>query len=251
MIPALKWVMRSSFLTSGLITALVLLPPSILAQSEPVATRPVHTPPPIDTVSGDTVVILADQPRRPNCWRAQPRPACAAFFVTDIGIEVPLRSTRTADPAAGHRKVDFPTRVVWTFGFMGTRGRHSTGPAISITTEEVQNTFAPNIYEWRYRNWLAGSPAIDVGLGYKVNEVWEQGVGLVGARGITAMLGYTPTRYIGLSARGDFVRSPSRNHRAVLVGVQSTRLSELMIKHLFIGVIRALLASIGIELEEE
>lgn len=233
-----------------LITAICPLAARGLAQSEPVAVRPVHTPPPLDTTT-----IVPEEQQRPNCWRAQSRPPCNGFFLTDLGIELPLRSTHHVDPAdpaaRGGRHADFQTRLVWTFGFMATKGRHSHGGAVSITSEETRSPGIPNVIEWRYRNWLGASAAVDVGVGYKANEVWAPGVGLVGARGVTAMLAYTPMRYVGVSVRADLVRARGRDHRALLVGLQSTRLSEVMIKHTFLLIIRTMLGAIGVEVEEE
>jgi len=240
--------MRRLLAVCWLIAAICPWPTQGFAQSEPVAVRPAHTPPSIDT----TTIVPEAPPPRPNCWRAQSRPPCNGFFLTDLGIEVPLRSTRSADPAAsGGEHIAFRTRLVWTFGFMATKGRHSHGGAVSITSEETRSPGMPNVIEWRYRNWLGASAAVDVGVGYKANEVWEPGVGLVGARGVTAMLAYTPMRYVGVSVRADLVRARGRDHRALLVGVQSTRLSEVMIKHTFLLILRTMLGAIGVELEEE
>jgi hypothetical protein len=223
-----------------------LMPAS--AQEEPVAVRPIFTPPPPDTIA-DTLATVPAADRRipPTCWRAKPRPPCNGFFLTDFGVEVPLRSTRHVDPANGRPRADFSERLIWTFGFMGTKGRHSFGPAISVTSEEFLGV---NIIEGRYRNWLGRSAAIDAAVGFKANDVRHAGGDRVRARGVTAMLGFTPNRYIGVSVRGDLVRARERNHRAILVGATSTRFSEIAMKNVVLWTLRTMLGAIGVELED-
>ena len=135
---------------------------------------------------------------------------------------------------------------------MATIGRrHSTGLAVAITSEETNHFGSLNVVEWRYRNWVNSVSALDIGVGYKANGVRPPGTGLVDARGVTAMLGYTPTRWIGISARGDWVRARGQTHHGILLGLQSTRVSEHIFRVLAIGAVRALLAEIGIELEDD
>jgi hypothetical protein len=186
-------------------------------------------------------------------------PPCPGFFLTEFGIDHPLFSTRRNDrsPVGLSRwrsgiQPDFNTRVTWTFGFMGTRGSDSHGATFSLVGEtESMTSRVPFTLEYRYRRWLRGSSAFDASAGYRTADVWKDGTGLVSARGITAMAGYTFNPYIGVSVRGDLLRSSGRTRRAIALGARSTRLSEVFIKYTAIAVARAALAAIGIELSED
>jgi hypothetical protein len=240
--------MRIALLYACLI-GLPIAPSALDAQEEPVAVRPTYVRPPVDSAfAAETGVELPSSPARaPSCWRARWKP-CPGFFLTEFGVEQPLASTKHVD-TSGARRTDFAVRAVWTFGFLGTKGRHSNGVVLSLRTESAETV--PFALEWRYRNWLSQRASIDAGLGYQTNQVWEPGVGLVNGRGVTAMIGFTPSTYVGFSLRTDVIRARHRDHRALMIGVQSTRLSEVFIKYAAIGVARALLAKIGIELETE
>lgn len=222
------------------------------AQPEPVAVRPTHVPPALDSTAADSAA--ADSvPPPPSCWRARPRPPCDGFFLTDFAFEMPLASTRRADApnVAEGRRPDIPMRAVWTFGFMGTKGRHSHGGAVSLTSEEIGRASLPFTAEWRYRNWLGTSAAVDAAIGYKSAPMWKNGTGLVPARGMTMMVGFTPNRWVGVSARVDLMRVDGRTPRAVLLGIQSTRVSEEFIRLVAVEMLRAALAKIGFELDED
>ena len=185
-------------------------------------------------------------PSGPGCWRAQPTPRCPGFFLTDIGIETPLYSTRTG--GAGRLRGSVPMRLVWSVGFMGTSGRHSHGGAFALTSDD--NVRAGTVIEYRYRNWLGGNGAFDAGLGYRGTSV-RQGDEWVQARGVTLLAGYTPNRWIGVTLRGDVLRARGRSHNALMIGAASTRASEFMFRVVFHGAMSALLGAIGIEWEGE
>ena len=218
------------------------------AQSpEPVAVKPVYTPPVVPDSTPTEPVEAA--PQRPGCWRAQPRPQCTGFFLTEFGVEAPLYSSRSLQ--AGRMRRDFPLRLVWSFGFMGTTGRHSHGGAVALTSDWMPDDGVPFIVEYRYRNWLDASAAMDASVGFKRSGVHHAPDASVTANGVTAMVGYTPNRWIGLSLRGDVVRARGRNHHAIMAGVQSTRASEFIVRGFFVAAVRALLGAIGLEVEEE
>jgi len=228
---------------------LVLAAPSAAAQSEPVATRPTSPPVPVlDTTQ--IVVTQQGAPQRLNCWRA--RKPCPLFFLTDLGIEFPVAQSRHPDALApGGRGRDFADiRPVWTIGFLGTKGRHSHGPTASLVGEDVP-TGLPFMLEYRYRNWLGESAALDLSLGYKRNGFYESGLGLTEGKGLTTMIAWTPNRWIGLSARGDFMRAANRDRRALLLGVQSTRVSEEFFKLVLVTAIQALLEKIGVDTSDD
>jgi hypothetical protein len=216
------------------------------AQTEPVAERPTYTRPVMDSVEAP----VDSAPRQgPNCWRAKSGEQCIAFFVTDIGLEYPLYTTRRTQPVKSLGDLDFDLRMVWTLGVMRNIGRHATGPAVSITSEPPIGRL-PWMLEWRYRNWLNSNSAVDVGVGYKTNSVWQNGEELKG-RGVTAMVAWTPNRWIGVSARTDIVGARGRTHRAIMIGAQSTRASEFILRTLPGAIMRELLARIGVEWENE
>jgi hypothetical protein len=221
-----------------------------LAAQEPVAQRPRHIPP-----ATDTLVQVEDSAApaapRPNCWRASPRPPCDGFFLTEIGVDFPVFATRRDDPAELRRR-DFGARFVWGFGVMGTRGRHSHGGVFSFGGEGgLDDDFIPHSLEYRYRNWLGQSAAVDAGIGYRSTQMWKNGAGLIPAKGVTAMVAFTPSRWIAVSARGELVRAAGRERRALLVGVQSTRGSEFALRLTAVLLWRAALQAIGVDPEEE
>lgn len=232
-----------------LLPALVnlLAPLALQGQSEPVAVRPEHVPPPVDSTADSSRT-----PPPPSCWRARPRPPCEGFFLTDFGLEVPVASTRRTDAPGvrGGQGPDFGIRGVWTFGFMGTAGRHSHGATLSFLLDEMIGESLSYTLEWRYRNWLSRSAAVDAAIGYKRAPMWQNGAGLVPARGMTMLVALTPNRWIGVSARMDLMRVDGRTPRALLLGVQSTRVSEGAIKFVAVEMLRAALARIGVELED-
>lgn len=210
------------------------------------AVKPTYVPPVLE----DSIALPDEQAPQPasgpGCWRAQPMPRCPGFFLTDIGIETPLYSTRTGDAARLRGSV--PMRLMWSVGFMGTSGRHSHGGAFALTSDD--NVRAGTVIEYRYRNWLGGNSAFDAGLGYRGTSV-RQGDEWVQARGATLLAGYTPNRWIGVTLRGDVLRARKRSHNALMIGAASTRASEFMFRAVFIEIVRALFAKIGIELEDE
>jgi hypothetical protein len=173
-------------------------------------------------------------------------PRCPGFFLTDIGIETPMFSTRTRD--GGRYRGAFPMRLMWSIGMMETSGRHSHGGALAVTSDETVN--AGMVIEYRYRNWLGGDGAFDAGMGYRRGSVRDSSE-MVRARGVTLLAGYTPNRWIGVTVRGDLLRAQGRSHNALMIGVTSTRASEFMFRAVFIEIVRALFAKIGVELEEE
>lgn len=237
--------------------AAVLVPVGPLeAQDEPIAVRPRHVRPQVDSLADSSATrdSAGAVPARPNCWRPQPRPACPGFFLTEIGMETPLLATRArgrrvADGTTGSAK-DPVFRVVWTFGFMGTSGANSHGATLSLTPDDQFSDPVPMTFEYRYRRWLGPSRALDGALGYRKVGVWKDGVGYQMGRGVTAMAGYTFNPYVGLSLRGDLIREAGRQRRVLHVGVRSNRLSETTIKLTAIALVRAAFAAIGVEWDD-
>ena len=235
------------------VLALVGAVSSAAAQSEPVATRPTHTKPVIDTTGvvrdstpvADSAATPARQPG-PGCWRAQPLPRCEGFIVTDIGFEFPAYTTRRAVPTMPGTTTDFGTRLVWSFGFMNNVRGDAMGPVFSLAPE-LERAGVPWMLEWRYRRWQSATRAIDFGLGYKSNQVRVEGERELRGRGATAMVGWTPSRWIGVNARFELIAAGGNVHRALLVGVTSTRSSEFLTRALVVEIWRAMLAKIGIE----
>lgn len=209
------------------------------------AVKPTYVPPVMEDSIAPSEEQQPQPPSGPGCWRAQPMPRCPGFFLTDIGVETPMFSRSRA---SGRHRSAFPMRLMWSVGLMGTSGRHSHGGAIAVTSDETANTGM--VIEYRYRNWLGGDGAFDAGLGYRRGSV-HLASETVQARGVTLLAGYTPNRWIGVTLRGDLMRAHGRSHNALMIGVTSTRASEFMFRAVFIELVRALFAKIGIELEEE
>ena len=241
---------------AGAVAALLVSVATLRAQDEPIAVKPRHVRPQVDSVA-DSSAMRDSAPTgavQPNCWRPQPRPACNGFFLTEFGMETPLLSTtvrgrRAADGTAGPGK-DAAFRVVWTFGFMGTSGANSHGATLSLTPDDQFSDPLPVTFEYRYRRWLGRSSALDGALGYRKVGVWKDGVGYQMGRGVTAMAGYTFNPYVGLSLRGDLIREAGRQRRVLHVGVRSNRLSETVIKLTAIALVRAAFAAIGVEWDD-
>lgn len=236
--------MRTTYLTFLLVVAGEMAG----AQSEPVATRPWYVRPPMDSVSADSATTTDTQPARrgPGCYRAQSLPRCLGFLVTDFGFEHPVYTTRHT-PAPIYSGRDFEQRVTFSLGAMRNFGRHAMGPVAAITSESGPAW----MLEWRYRNWLTATQAVDVGLGYKTNSVWQNDDVERRGRGVTAMIAWTPSRWIGVSARMELIRARDETHRGLLLGAQSTRVSEFILREMPGAIMRALLARIGIEVENE
>lgn len=242
----------SAFLVCALVSG---MPASVLAQSEPAAIKPIYQRPVMDSVVDSIAVPAAEAAPASSCWRAQPPPVCPGFFLTELGMEIPVLSTQVADRSAGGGTrgpgSDIRARAVWTFGFMGTKGMSSHGGTVSITSEDTPDSRIPFALEYRYRRWLRGISALDLGLGYRAMSVWKDGTGFRDGRGVTAMTGYTFNAYVGVSLRGDLVRGAGRTRGGLQVGVRSTRLSEVVLKLTAIAAVRAALAAIGMEDDEE
>jgi hypothetical protein len=249
-IPYVVWAIALAFATAE-------------AQTEPVAARPTaHVDSTrlaslLDTTTRRDTTAAADSAsharvRRPStgCWRAQPQPRCLGFLVTDFGLEFPMYSTRRQAQLPNRGEDDFGPRIVWSLGLMRNVGGDATGPVFSLIGETAA-TGLSRMAEWRYRRWLGATSAVDVGIGYKTTYVWQPGAGDVRASGMTAMAGWTPNRWIGVSARMDVVGANGQTHRAIMLGVQSTRGSELLTKLVVVEIWRALLARIGVEWESE
>ena len=214
------------------------------AQSEPVATRPTQVKPPVidsgfvarqDSIDA-AEAAAARQP--PSCWRA--RSFCPAFFITDLGVETALLSTRTP-------MRDFEFRAVWTIGVMGGKGRHAHGAAFSLNGESAGEV--PWMLEYRYRNWR-GESALDAGIGFKRGNIGPWKI-VRRMQGPTAFVGYTPNRWIGIDVRADVLRSSVRWHRDLAIGAKSTMVSEFIFRELPGAIFRAILERMGIETSDE
>jgi hypothetical protein len=233
----------SAMMSAGAIAALS----AVLVAQEPVAPRPVHTRPPIDSVSpaADSAHLdsIAQATRHTRCWRARPMPDCRMVFLTDIGFEFPLYTTATTSPDPHYSK-SFPFRAAWSIGLMRNGDRHSHGVSLGFATESSRKF--PQIVEYRYRSWLGRGSALDASIGWKRNSVWQDG-GHANAQGMTFLLGYTPSRWVGANVRYDLVNAGGRTHRGVMLGIQSTRVSEYTFKFLALAIVDGLLAKIGIE----
>src|SRR5690242_8647332 len=75
------------------------------------------------------------------CWRGKPAPKCTSFWITELGVDASLASTRTTlteDFGAGnvYRRTqrDFDSRVTWTVGPMfNTSPRRAIGGTLSLS----------------------------------------------------------------------------------------------------------------------
>ena len=231
------------------------------AQTEPVAIRPssrvdsarlaslLDTTTRRDSTASDTA-SRASAPPKPGCYRAQPKPSCLGFLVTDVGMEMPLYTTRRDVAIPNRGNAEFQGRIVWSLGLMRNTGNGATGPVVSLVGEFAASGIS-RMAEWRYRRWLGATNAVDVGVGYKTTHVTRADASDVPVRGFTAMAGWTPNRWVGVSGRVDIVGGDGQTHRAVMLGIQSTRGSEFLARLVMVEMWRALLAKIGLESESD
>ena len=165
-------------------------------------------------------------------------------FLTDFGIEAPLHTTRSNDPNARYYKRAFDVRGSWSVGLMRNGERHSHGVSLALTTEA--GTRFPMIAEYRYRQWRR-HVAIDAGIGLKQQDVWIDNVGLIRGRGFTTLLGASPNRWVGANLRYEQMTVRGKRFTGIMLGVQSTRVSEYIFQGLALAIVDGLLARIGLE----
>ena len=228
--------------------ALSVVMSAVLFSQEPAANKPVHTRPPIDsldTLSTATLDSLDQARRNIRCWRARPMPECRMVFLTDIGVDFPLHTTRTTNPR--YRNA-FPARLNWSIGLMRNGDRHSHGLSFGVTGETAGEF--PGIVEYRYRYWLGPNSALDAGFGWKRHDVGQDD-DLVQGNGMTFLAGFTPSRWFGANVRYEFLHAAGTTHRGLMLGVQSTRVSEYTFQFLGIAIRDWLLGLIGFEWEGE
>jgi len=215
----------------------VLLVPVTLGAQEPVAVKPTQAP--LDSILADSSAWVRDTtPPQPNCWRPQRRPPCDSYFLTEIGLEGPIRSRQ------------FGERVTWTFGVMGTHGNSSHGGAFTLYAEPQLDMSIPFSLEWRYRRWLSNSASANAALGYMRTRL-IRGAETVPGQGVTAMIGLTANQWIGLTLRGELIRGGGHTARGFMLGATSTRVSEFFIREMALGALRALLGKIGLDLGDD
>jgi hypothetical protein len=244
---AVKSVVANAVTNAAWNTAVIVFMSAVSGAQEPVAPRPTHTRPPLDSLeplNTEAVDSAYRRQRNARCWRARPMPDCRMVFLTDFGIDFPISTTRAADPGARFYARDFDVRMAWSIGLMRNGRRHSHGVSFALTSEPARAI--PMIAEYRYRQWR-GPMTFDAALGLKRHEVWIDKTGLVEGRGLTTMLGASPSRWIGLSLRYERMRVRGTTRRGVLVGLQSTRASEHVFRIIALGIVDALLGSIGFE----
>ena len=227
--------------------------PAVLLSQEPVAQKPVGAVPvdsvgPMSPADSAHLDSLAQQARHVRCWRARPMPDCRMVFLTDFGLDGPLHTTTSRDPAARYYNRAFDLRMNWSIGLMRNGDRHSHGVSLAVTSE-AGLTF-PMIAEYRYRRWL-NQFALDAGVGLKRHDVWIDNVGLTRGNGLTTLLGISPSRWIGASLRYETMKVRGQRFTGVMLGVQSTRVSEYTFRFLGIALRDWLLGLIGFEWEGE
>ncbi|HMC55118.1 MAG TPA: hypothetical protein VKH19_08120 [Gemmatimonadaceae bacterium] len=231
--------------------SLLLTAGDVHAQVEPSAIRP--RLPAKDSLFDSTFVVqqARDSTTRANaeqnhCWRPHRAPTCPGFFLTELAVEVPIGSTRRDDS-----RRDFEIRPVWSFGFMGSKGRNSFGGTSSLTGDPADDSYIPYTLEARYRRWLGNRWSADLSAGFKHSAIWRNGMGLVGGHGMTAMLSVVANPYVGVALRTDIMRGGGRTARSLMGGVTSTRASEFLLKTVALGALRATLGAIGIHVDED
>lgn len=233
----------ASFAVSIAISSVVAVAQEPVAQ-KPVGAIPIDSITPEDSARVDSVL---QRHRDTRCWRARPMPECRMVFLTDIGLEFPLYATPTTSRKPYQSK-SFPPRLNWSIGLMRNGDRHSHGIALSVTSENTSQM--PHLVEYRYRRWLSRNSAVDAGFGWKRNSI-HHSAGELPSDGMTFFAGFTPSRWFGATIRYDHINALGRPHRGIMLGAQSTRVSEYTFQLMAIALRDWLLGLIGFEWESE
>lgn len=225
-----------------------IVEPAALRPRAPVGVAP-------DTSSRDTSAKVRQQGsvrvrRAPNCFRAQPAPLCRVFMLSEFAFESPFASTRRTDPLGVDTR-DFRNRALWSMGAMRNVGRDSYGGVAAVAYEEATPGYMPWTIEARYKRWLTPRFTVDAGVGYKHRQVWsETAQALVPARGVTAMAGVMPTRYVGVSVRADVLSGGGRTAHGVSLGVRSQWLAEQFVRFTALAATRRVFAIPDLEVND-
>ena len=144
----------------------------------------------VAVVLGSAVAPLAAQHRL--CLRAQPKPDCAAFLLTNAGSYVMLgRSSGGATPFRG----------VLDYGFMvNVNTRDAIGASVFASLDRDGFAAGPAI---RYRRWLTPSASLEVAVGKSVagNPSLQTGA-------VFGLVKWSPNHWFALAARPEIVRQP-------------------------------------------
>ncbi|CAA9321404.1 MAG: hypothetical protein AVDCRST_MAG11-2019, partial [uncultured Gemmatimonadaceae bacterium] len=159
----------------------------------------------------------AAAPRR-SCFRPRPRAACRGFSVVEAGVYPRLAGTEAPRPWGARPQLG--NHASWELGYMvNTRAGTALGGSAVLGVSGAGARWGAKA---RYRRWLPGEFAADLGAGPVVADVavpvtasaaanpvlWARGVGA------TADVGVSWRGTVGLGLRAEAVRARGGTARA-------------------------------------
>lgn len=147
------------------------------------------------------------------CWTARPLESCRTFFVAEAGAYTALASTRyTRRGFDGQvtRSMHLTGHAGWEVGVMrNVSSRDAVGAAVLAGADANGERIA---LKGRYRRWMRGNSAMDVGAGLMFARRAEPyadpqtpGNLHVPVAGITGDVALGLTDWVGVSVRGDLL----------------------------------------------
>jgi hypothetical protein len=130
------------------------------------------------------------------CFRAQPKPACSAFLLTNFGSYFVL-----GQPNTGPLNGLGPLRGVADWGVMVNVGaRDAMGASVFASVEQEGFVLGPAV---RYRRWFSGSEFLEVAAGTPVTSTTYN----VQPGSLFGLVRWGPTNWFSVAARPELVRS--------------------------------------------
>jgi hypothetical protein len=140
-----------------------------------------------------TVASLAAQGAKGQfCLRAQPKPDCSAFLLTNAGAYVVLGGPNGRETAA---------RGVFDYGFMvNLNTRDAVGASVFASLDREGFAAGPSV---RYRRWLTATSSFEVALGKPVAGDPSLQTGAV-----FGLVKWSPNHWFAVAARPEIIRGP-------------------------------------------
>lgn len=152
------------------------------------------------------------------CYRARPKPHCAAFVSTNFGAFAMLGKDDWGDS---------PFREVADWGAMVNLGdRAAIGGSVVASLDRAGLLIGPEV---TYRRWLAATASLDIGVGLPV----VTSTGNIEAGSLTGLVRWSPNQWLAVAARPELLRwttvtscgpagctTASRPHARVSLGLE-------------------------------
>ena len=129
------------------------------------------------------------------CYRAQPKPACSAFLLTNFGSYLVIGQPQTG-PLYGLG----PLRGVADWGVMvNLGGRDAAGVSVFASVEQQGFVLGPAV---RYRRWLSNGAALEVAAGTPVTSSTDN----ILPGSVFGLVRWSPNSWFAVAARPELVR---------------------------------------------